>query len=81
MKSGAADCGLGILAAARALELDFVPLFTERYDLVIPVEHYESELLAPLLEMIRTRDADFVAVVEALGGYETGQMGMVLAEL
>ncbi len=34
--SGAADCGLGILAAARALGLDFVPLDHERYDLIIP---------------------------------------------
>ncbi len=53
VKSGAADCGLGILAAARALDMDFVPLFHERYDLVIPVEYYESELLAPLLDIIR----------------------------
>ena len=36
VKSGAADCGLGILAAARGLDLDFVPLLDERYDLVIP---------------------------------------------
>ena len=55
VKSGAADCGLGILAAARALDMDFVPLFHERYDLVIPVEYYESELLAPLLDIIRDR--------------------------
>ena len=48
-KSGAADTGLGILAAARALDLDFVPLFDERYDLVIPQEYYESALLQPLL--------------------------------
>ena len=81
VKSGAADCGLGILAAARALELDFVPLFDERYDLVIPVKHYESELLAPLLGLIRGRDAQFVAAVEALGGYSTHQMGEALVEL
>ena len=81
VKSGAADCGLGILAAARALELDFVPLFDERYDLVIPVEHYESELLAPLLALIRGRDARFVAAIDALGGYGTERMGEVLAEL
>ncbi|MCB0073011.1 MAG: molybdopterin biosynthesis protein, partial [Caldilineaceae bacterium] len=79
VKSGAADCGLGILGAARALELDFVPLFNERYDLVIPVEHYASELLAPLLETIRT--PEFAAAVQAIGGYETTQMGQVLAEL
>jgi putative molybdopterin biosynthesis protein len=34
--SGRADCGLGIAAAAQALDLDFIPLFQERYDLVIP---------------------------------------------
>ncbi len=41
---GAADAGLGILAAARALDLDFVPLLKERYDLIIPRVHYESRL-------------------------------------
>jgi putative molybdopterin biosynthesis protein len=81
VKSGAADCGLGILAAARALDLDFVPLFDERYDLVIPVQHYESALLSPMLALIRDRSAGFVQAVEALGGYGTGQMGKVLAEL
>ena len=79
VKSGAADCGLGILGAARALDLDFVPLFNERYDLVFPVEYYESELLAPLLAVIRSDD--FAANVQALGGYETTNMGQVLAEL
>jgi putative molybdopterin biosynthesis protein len=77
--SGAADCGLGILAAARALDLDFIPLFDERYDLVIPTEHYESAMLQPLLDLIR--DANFARAVEALGGYGTGQMGQVLARL
>ena len=42
--SGAADCGLGILAAARALDQDFVPLDHERYDLVIPAQFFESEM-------------------------------------
>jgi putative molybdopterin biosynthesis protein len=79
--SGAADCGLGILAAARALKQDFVPLFNERYDLVIPMPHYESALLAPLLEIIRNPQIGFIRMVEALGGYETGQMGQVLAEV
>ena len=81
VKSGAADCGLGILAAARALDLDFVPLLDERYDLVIPTAHYDSPLLAPLLALIRDRASGFAAMVEALGGYGTVQMGQVLAEL
>lgn len=81
IKSGAADCGLGILAAARALELDFIPLLDERYDLVIPVQYFESALLAPLLALVRDRKSGFAAAVEALGGYNTEQMGQVLAEL
>ena len=76
--SGAADCGLGILAAAHALGLDFVPLFDERYDLVIPTPYYESRLLQPLLSLIR--DPDFTRSVETLGGYGTGQMGKILDE-
>jgi putative molybdopterin biosynthesis protein len=76
--SGAADCGLGILAAARALDLDFVPLFGERYDLVIPLEHLESPLLAPLLALLRDPDRTFARAVEALGGYEVSQMGELL---
>jgi putative molybdopterin biosynthesis protein len=77
--SGAADCGLGILAAARALDLDFVPLDHERYDLVIPATFYTSEVLAPLLAIVR--DPAFAARVAALGGYATPQMGQVLAEI
>jgi putative molybdopterin biosynthesis protein len=80
VKSGAADCGLGILAAARALDLDFIPLFDERYDLVIPRQHYESPLLQPLLALIRDRDAGFVDAVAALGGYGVAHMGQVLGE-
>jgi putative molybdopterin biosynthesis protein len=76
---GTADTGLGILAAARALKLDFVPLLKERYDLVIPREYYESDLLAPLLEIIR--GPGFRTQVEALGGYDASQMGEVVSEL
>lgn len=74
--SGAADTGLGILAAARALNLEFVPLFNEHYQLVIPVEYYESALLAPLLEILRGQP--FKSTVESLGGYDTSGMGREL---
>ena len=76
---GAADVGLGILAAARALDLDFVPLLQERYDLIIPREFYESDLLAPLLSIIR--GPVFRREVEALGGYDASEMGTVVAEI
>jgi molybdopterin molybdotransferase/putative molybdopterin biosynthesis protein len=75
---GTADTGLGILAAARALGLDFVPLLKERYDLVIPRDVYDSDLLTPLLAIIR--GPDFRTQVESLGGYDASQMGEVVAE-
>ena len=76
--SGAADVGLGILAAARALGLDFVPLFDEQYQLVIPRQHYDSDLLAPLLDVIR--GGAVKAQIEALGGYDVTRMGTIAWE-
>ena len=76
---GRADVGLGILSAANAMGLDFVPLLSEQYDLVIPSEHYESERVQFVLSLIRG-DA-FRAEVDALGGYDTATMGHVVAEL
>jgi len=75
VQSGVADCGLGIAAAARALKLDFVPLEQERYDLVIPRAHYESDLLRPLLDLIRGQE--FQQAVSGLDGYDATHMGEV----
>jgi len=77
--AGTADVGLGIMAAARALNLDFIPLLKERYDLVIPRRYYESDLLEPLLRILR--QPSFRAEVEQLGGYDASDMGQVLAML
>ena len=79
IKAGSADAGLGILSAARALKLDFIPLMDERYDLVIPRIHYQSALLQPLLALLH--DAGFQQDVEAMGGYHTADMGQVVAEV
>jgi putative molybdopterin biosynthesis protein len=68
--AGRADAGLGVMAAARAFELDFVPVAREPFDLVMaPGE----PAVAPLLELLE--DADFRAQVEALGGYSTEETG------
>ncbi|OGO27075.1 MAG: hypothetical protein A2136_04850 [Chloroflexi bacterium RBG_16_54_11] len=74
--SGRADCGLGIAAAAQALILDFVPLYQERYDLVIPQGYYESELLIPLLDLLL--DREFRDTVAQMPGYNVDQMGKVI---
>ncbi|MBN1453296.1 MAG: molybdopterin biosynthesis protein [Anaerolineales bacterium] len=76
--SGRADCGLGIAAAAKALELDFIPLFQERYDLVIPKEYAESDLLAPLFSVLENKE--FRAAVSSLPGYDVSVMGKLIVE-
>ncbi|MBI5838551.1 MAG: molybdopterin biosynthesis protein [Chloroflexi bacterium] len=76
--SGRADCGLGIAAAAQALDLDFIPLFQERYDLVIPKEHADSELLTPLFGLLAGRE--FREAVSNLTGYDVSVMGTVILE-
>lgn len=73
-----ADCGLGIAAAARALDLDFIPLFQERYDLVIPKLYVESELLAPLFGLLT--DRGFREAVSKLTGYDVSVMGTMILE-
>ena len=70
---GGADAGVGVRAAARAHGLDFVPLFEERYDLVIPAERRELETVRTVLAELHERK--FKAAVRALGGYATAHTG------
>ncbi len=70
---GEADVALGIEAAARACGAGFLPLFRERYDLVIPMENYRSKRLARLLEIVASED--FRRVVTETGGYDTSETG------
>ena len=74
--SGAADAGLGIYAAAKALGLGFIPVVTEQYDLVIPLEHFETAPIQILLEIINSRK--FKEQVQALGGYSIKNTGKVI---
>jgi putative molybdopterin biosynthesis protein len=77
--SGRADCGLGIAAAAQALDLDFIPLFKERYDLIVPKVHAQSELLAPLFDLLR--NINFQREVASLPGYDVEPMGNIIVEV
>lgn len=73
--SGKVDCGMGIRAAASALHLDFIPMGSERYELVMPTELVDSPLMAPLIEQLH--DPAFRAAVEALDGYDASVMGEI----
>ncbi|MCR4441266.1 MAG: molybdopterin biosynthesis protein [Peptococcaceae bacterium] len=74
--AGTARVGLGILSAARAYDLDFIPVGEERYDLLMSREFYESERGKALLEVVA--EPAFKKEVEALGGYSMRDAGKVL---
>ena len=76
--SGRADCGLAVAAAAQALNLDFVPLFDERYDLAIPLQFARDDLLSPLFSLMA--DPAFQQTVASLPGYDVREMGKVQFE-
>ena len=71
-----ADCGLGIAAAADALQLDFIPLFNERYDLVIPCRHLRDGLLDPIFKLMN--DEPFRREIGKLKGYSFERMGEII---
>jgi putative molybdopterin biosynthesis protein len=71
IQSGQADAALGLEAAAQAHGLDFLPLFSERYDLVLPDQ--ELKPFAPLLDMLN--NGSFRQGVRSLRGYDTSHTG------
>jgi len=71
-----ADVGIGIRSAAQHFDLDFVPLQTARYDLVVPKPYLKSHpTLAHLFETLVSRA--FRNEIEALGGYDTSETGKI----
>jgi putative molybdopterin biosynthesis protein len=71
IEKGKADAALGLQAAAHQHGLDFVPLFEERYDLVLPRE--QERVLSPLLDYLQT--AEFRRAADSLTGYNTVRSG------
>lgn len=68
-----ADVGLGLLAAARQFELDFIPLFRERFDLVVPKERVDDRSLMRVFNYLVS--GEFRRTLDELGGYETSHTG------
>jgi molybdate-binding protein len=66
-----ADVALGLEAAAHQSKLDFLPLFEERYDLVLPRENEKAFL--PLLEYLQT--SAFRTDLSQLAGYSASHSG------
>jgi putative molybdopterin biosynthesis protein len=76
--SGAADAAVGIYATVRLLGLDFIPLATERFDLIIPSDIFSSSTVKALREVLTS--AEFKANISRMGGYETRETGRIMYE-
>ena len=73
--SGSADAGMGIYSAARLYDLDFLPICTEQYDLLIPDSAWELPAVQDLIRTMQTNA--FRTRLEELGGYSLDQPGRV----
>jgi len=74
--SGKAQLGLAVMAAARKSNLDFIPLFEERFDLVVQDDVFESTLLTPTMDYLQTQK--FRQAIQSLGGYDAHDTGKTI---
>ncbi len=77
--SGAADCGMGIFAAAKALDLGFIPIEREQYDLVIPNKVLDQHNIQVVLKTIKSDH--FRKRVFSLGGYDPSKSGQLWTQI
>jgi len=77
--SNRGDAGMGIRYAAKALDLEFIPITEERYDLIIPKKYFDNEKTAKVLSIIR-ENKEFRNTVRAMGGYSLRDSGTIIYE-
>jgi putative molybdopterin biosynthesis protein len=76
--SGAADAGMGIQATAQLLGLGFIPVATERFDLIIPNERFTTAPLKAMREVLGS--VEFKSGVSRMVGYNTQDTGRIMYE-
>ncbi|MEH7418941.1 helix-turn-helix transcriptional regulator [Neobacillus drentensis] len=78
VSAGLADVGIGIEKAAKIVGIDFVPLITERYDLVILKTSETEQLISTVKNILSSHQ--FQAEVDSLGDYDISQTGKIIYE-
>ena len=76
INGGSADAGMGILSAAKAMDLDFIPIGQEEYDFAVPVEYLDLEPIRCFIETLK--HPNFLLKLESLEGYTAEQCGVVI---
>ena len=76
VKSGSADAGMGILSAAKAMDLDFIPVGNEEYDFAVPAEFLELPHIRAFIAMLK--NPQFHHKLTELGGYTAERCGEII---
>ncbi|MCL2035102.1 MAG: molybdopterin biosynthesis protein [Oscillospiraceae bacterium] len=76
VKNADADAGLGIFSAAKAMELDFIPVGEEEYDFAIPAEFLKLSHIQDFIKALQS--AEFLKNLKALGGYAFDCCGEII---
>ena len=74
--SGSADVGLGIYSAAALYNLDFIPIKTEQYSLLVLESEQSSPMVKKLIETLKSEK--FRKKIEQMGGYTLDSPGEIL---
>lgn len=76
VRKGFADCAFGIGFVAHVFDLEFIPLFTERFDMVIPKEFYLRPHVKKFLSVFR--EPNLIGFAHEFPGYEFDTSGRVI---
>ncbi|WP_342678917.1 molybdopterin biosynthesis protein [Methanofollis sp. UBA420] len=74
VRSGEADCGMGVYSAAKALGLTFTPVATERYELVMHADALDDPRVAAIADAVSSET--FTKTLQEMGGYRTAETGV-----
>lgn len=74
--SGNADVGLGVYSAAVMMGLDFIPVCNEEYDIAIPKEYLQMDIVTELIKVLTSKE--FKDELDKLGGYDYSDTGTIL---
>ena len=73
--SGKADAGMGIEAAARQFDLDFVPIASERYFLIAYQKSLRQRAVKVLISAMQS--SEFKSMIARLPGYDASRAGEI----
>ncbi|WP_231701851.1 molybdopterin biosynthesis protein [Crassaminicella thermophila] len=74
--SGSADAGVGVLSAAKAMDLEFIPIGEEEYDFLVPVKYLDKGMIQLFIKVIKSKE--FKEILENMGGYGLEHTGEII---